>query len=297
MSYRLLRSLLTAISAIPFGMLYVISDLLAFAVYHVARYRRKVVRRNLTESFPDLPPADVRRIEKNFYRHFTDNILETCKMATITSDEMMRRMRFPNVEAVNVPLREGRSVSLFLGHYGNWEWVSSMPLWLEPSATPAQIYHTLSNPVVDRLMLWMRARQGAVNIEMRRTAHFIVEQAAAGRTSIIGFIADQSPRRKDAKHFIPFLNHCVPVITGTEKITKRYGFEAYFVKMTRPRRGHYEAEFVKMCDNPAALPDFELTSLYYDHLEQAIHEHPEMYLWTHNRFKYARPDACQSTNP
>lgn len=297
MRYRLLRSLLKLISSIPFGILYAISDLLAFVVCDIARYRRKVVRRNLTESFPELAPAAIRRIEKDFYSHFTDNILETCKMATITPQEMMRRMRFPNVESVNALLRQGRPVALFLGHYGNWEWISSMPLWLEKSATAAQIYHTLSSPAVDRLMLWMRSRQGAVNVEMRRTAHFIVEQAAAGRTSIIGFIADQSPRRNDARHFLPFLNHCTPVITGTEKITKRYGYEAYFVEVTRPRRGFYEARFVKMCDNPAALPDYELTALYYRHLEQAIKACPEMYLWTHNRFKYARPGACDNTLP
>ena len=259
-----------------------------YLVYYVVRYRRIVVRKNLTESFPEKNEREIKIIEKKFYHFFTDNILESCKMATISPKEMGRRMIFINVENLNAVLRDGKSVSLYLGHYGNWEWVSSMPICLEKGIVAAQIYHKLHNVDMNRLILKNRSRMGAVNIEMNRTARYINELVVEKKVCVIGFIADQSPRWKDSRHFIPFLSHNVPVLTGTEKIIKHYGFEAFFLKVRRPKRGYYEAEFVRMHDNPQSLPDFELTSIYFDMLEQMIKENPEFYLWTHNRFKYAK---------
>lgn len=291
MTYHLLRIFLRLISLIPFSVLYALSGGLYFLAYHVVKYRRKIVRRNLTESFPEKPIEEIVAIEKKFYRHFVENIIETCKMGHMSATEMSRRMHFVNVEAVNNVLRSGRSISLFLGHYGNWEWVSSMPLCLDKEAVPAQIYHKLSNADFDRIMLENRAHFGAVNIEMRKTARFINEMNAEHKVSITGFIADQSPRKKDCHYFLPFLNHMTPVMTGTEKITKHYRHDAWFVKVTKLKRGYYEAEFVHMHNDPDSLPDFELTDIYYRMLEENIRRQPELYLWTHKRFRYATVES------
>ncbi len=284
---KLLKFFLKLLSIVPYRVLYVISDCVYYLLYYVIRYRRHVVRKNLTECFPEKSSKELVQIEKNFYHYFTDQVLESCKMATISPEEMRRRMKFVNVEAVNAPLRAGKSVGLYLGHYGNWEWVSSMPLWLEKSAIAAQIYHKLRNDDMDALMLHMRSRMGATCVDMHKTARFITELKAQNKVSIIGFIADQSPRKKEARYFIPFMHHSTPVLTGTEKIIKHYDFEAWFVHIKRVKRGFYEAEFVKMHDEPKKLPDFELTAIYYQMLEQMIRQQPELYLWTHNRFKHA----------
>lgn len=287
MTYRLLRVFLKSLSYIPFGVLYLLSDVLACLLYHIVRYRRKIVRRNLSESFPEMPLLEVKRLEKHFYRFFTDMILESVKLASISPEELRGRMKFTNVKQVNAMLRGGKSVSLYLGHYGNWEWISSMPLWLEKGGVQAQIYHKLRNENMDRLMLEIRERMGAVCVDMRKTARYINGFVANGQVGIIGFIADQSPKKREVRDFLPFLNHQVPVLTGTEKITKHYGFEAFYVDVKRVRRGYYEAEFVPMHDHPQTLPDFELTALYFRLLEQTIRRQPELYLWTHNRFKHA----------
>lgn len=292
----MLSLLVKLLSHLPFGVLYALSDGLFYVLYYIVRYRRGIVRRNLSESFPDKSKAEIVAIEKKFYRHFTDNMLETCKLATISREEISRRMRFVNMETVNAETRQGHSLSLFLGHYANWEWISSIPLHLDKGVIGAQIYHTLSNKAADTLMLKIRERMGAVNVEMRHTARFITRQVADGNVCMVGFIADHSPRRKDATHFLPFLHHCAPVITGPEKITKRYDYQAWFVDVRRVRRGYYEAEFVRMDANPRTLPDFELTTIYFRLLEQMIRRQPELYLWTHNRFKYAKPAAESPEN-
>ena len=283
MMYHLLSFLLKLLSCIPFRVMYLLSDCLYYVVYYIVRYRRPIVRRNLMESFPEKEEQEIIRIEKKFYRYFTDQVLESCKMATISPEEMSRRMKFTNMEAANAVLREGKTIGVYMGHYGNWEWVSSLPLGLEKNVDAVQIYHQLRNENMNKLILYTRGRMGAISVEMRKTARYITEQTAKGRVSIIGFIADQSPKKKEVRHFLPFLHHNVPVLTGTEKIIKHYGFEAWFMKMKRVKRGYYEAELVRMHDNPQSLPDFELTAIYYQMFQNA----PELYLWTHKRFKHA----------
>lgn len=287
MIYHLLRFFLKLLSYIPFRVLYILSDGLFYPLYYLIRYRRKIVRRNLTESFPEKNLSEIKHVEKRFYRFFTDMILESCKLASISQDEIRRRMKFKNVEEVNGMLKQGKSVAVYLGHYGNWEWVSSMPLWLEKDIIGAQIYHRLSNKNVDKLMLHIRGRMGAISIDMHKTARYITALATEHKVCTIGFIADQSPRKRDSHHFLHFLHHNTPVLTGTEKIIKHYGFEAFYLDVRRTKRGYYEAEFVKMHDNPQSLRDFELTDLYFKHLEQAITKRPELYLWTHKRFRIA----------
>lgn len=289
MTYHLLRFSLKMISYIPFCVLYAFSGGMYFLLYHLIGYRRKVVRKNLTESFPEKNETEIKRIEKDFYRFFTDNIIEICKMGTMSAQEMEKRMNFTNIEKINEVLRTGRSVGLYLGHYANWEWISSMPIHLYKNAVSAQIYHKLSNDDFDKIMLENRAAHGATNVEMRKTARFINEQAMKNQVCIIGFIADQSPRKKDATYYLKFLNHEIPALTGTEKIIKHYDFDVWFVQPRRIKRGYYEAEFIHIHDNPRALPDFKLTDLYFNMLDQAIRKHPELYLWTHKRFRYAKP--------
>ena len=284
----LLSFLLKCVSYIPFGVIYVISDCLYYILYYVVRYRRKVVRKNLTESFPEKNMQEIKSIEKKFYSYFVDQILETCKLATISPEEISRRMKFTNAEAVNAVFRSGKSVALYMGHYGNWEWVSSIPLCLEKGVKSHQIYHKLSNANVDKLMLALRERMGSKSVEMRTTARYVNEQAALRTICLIGFIADQSPKKRDARYFLPFLHHQTPVLVGTEKLVKRYGYDAWFLEMKRIRRGYYEATFVHMHEAPQSLPDYELTAIYYRILEQMIQACPELYLWTHKRFKHAK---------
>lgn len=288
MMYHLLSFFLKLLSCIPFKVLYVLSDGLFYVLYYVIRYRRRIVRKNLTESFPEKSEQEILQIEKNFYRYFTDQVLESCKMTTISPEEISSRMKFTNVEAADAVLKTGKSIALYMGHYGNWEWVSSIPLCLGKEVRAVQIYHKLRNESMNRLMLRIRERMGAVSVEMRKTARYITEMSSSHVVSIVGFIADQSPKKKEVRHFLPFLNHKTPVLTGTEKIIKHYDFEAWFLDMKRVKRGFYEAELVRIHENPKNLPDFELTAIYYRMLEQMIQERPELYLWTHNRFKHAK---------
>lgn len=287
MVYHLLHFFLKLISYIPFRVLYILSDGFFYLLYYSIRYRRKIVRRNLIESFPNKNLDEIKQIEKKFYHFFMDMVLECCKLASISQENIMKHVKFKNIETANSMLKQGKSVAVYIGHYGNWEWISSMPLWFEENVIGVQIYHKLRNENMDRLMMHIRERMGGICVEMHKTARYVTELANNKKVCLIGFIADQSPKKRESRHFLKFLNHKAPVLIGSEKIIKHYGFEAFYLDVKRIKRGYYEAEFVPLYESPKYLTDFQLTALYFQHLEQTILRQPELYLWTHNRFKHA----------
>ncbi|MDR2621482.1 MAG: lysophospholipid acyltransferase family protein, partial [Dysgonamonadaceae bacterium] len=292
--YGLLKGMWRLLAFIPLPILYGLSDILFYMVYHLARYRRRITRKNLIESFPEKSRREITGIEKRFYRFFVDLMFEMCKMTAFSEQEMRRRMRFTHLEEVQQVLDSGKSISVYIGHYGNWEWISSLPVHLSGPVVAGQIYHRLHNRAVNRLLLRNRSQWGSVNVEMNETFRWIHRHFYAGQVTITGYIADQAPRSANVQHHVHFLNHQTTALTGTEKITRKYGFDAYYLDIERKRRGYYEARFVRMPDDETqALSGFALTDKYFELLEQTIRRRPECYLWTHNRFKHPTTKLLQ----
>lgn len=286
--YYFIYFIIKTLSYIPFWMLYAISDIMYYPLYYVIRYRREIVRKNLTESFPEKSLSEIITIEKKFYRFFMDMLLESSKIASISPDEMKKRMKFVNIDKTNKLLDEGKSLAFFMGHFCNWEWMTSVGLWIKDDVVCAQVYHKLINETFDKIIKQMRERMGNICVEMRQTARFVANMKAENKACMVALIADQSPKRRQIKHYVKFLNHTVPVLVGPEKITNHFGYIPIFVNVKRVKRGYYECEFSLLHDNPASLPDYKLTDLYFERLEDEIRRQPECYLWTHNRFKYAK---------
>ena len=150
------------LSLLPLRVHYFISTLLYFLLRYVFRYRLKVVRRNLATSFPEKSETQLRRIERAYYRFFCDYLVESIKLLTISPEEIKRRLVFKGTEAVNQCVEEGQSCAVYLGHYCNWEWITSLPLWVTPKAQCGQIYHPIENKDFDQLFLRLRQRLGSV---------------------------------------------------------------------------------------------------------------------------------------
>ncbi len=286
--YYFIYFIIKTLSYIPFWMLYAISDIMYYPLYYVIRYRREIVRKNLTESFPEKSLSEIITIEKKFYRFFMDMLLESSKIASISPDEMRKRMKFVNIDKTNKLLDEGKSLAFFMGHFCNWEWMTSVGLWIKDDVVCAQVYHKLINETFDKIIKQMRERMGNICVEMRHTARFVASMKAENRACMVALIADQSPKRKQIKHYVKFLNHMVPVLVGPEKIANHFGYMPIFVNAKIVKRGYYECEFSLLHNDPTSLPDYKLTDLYFERLEDEIRKHPECYLWTHNRFKYAK---------
>ena len=283
--YYLVYGVLWLFSLLPMWVHYVIADGIYLIVYRLVGYRKKLVRKNLTDSFPEKTAEELQTIEKGFYHWFCDYLVETIKMMTISEKNLKRRMVFKGVEGADEVLESGQSIALYLGHYCNWEWVTSMPLWITPKAHCGQIYHVLENAAFDKLFLKLRERWGAESIPMAETLRRVATYRKQGQPIMIGYISDQVPFWNNIHHWLDFLNHDTPVLTGTERLARGAGHAIFYLDMHRVRRGYYEATLKLITRDPKQTKDYELTDAYFHLLEESIRRDPACYLWTHNRWK------------
>ncbi|MCH5309625.1 MAG: lysophospholipid acyltransferase family protein [Prevotella sp.] len=279
-----------AFSLLPMRVHYLISDLLFWLLYGLLGYRRKVVWRNLKASFPEKTEEELRRTERGFYHFFCDYIVESVKLMTISRENLRRRMTFKGTELIDAAVADGQSCAVYLGHLCNWEWITSLPLWVTPKAQCGQIYHPLENKEFDRLFLRLRQRMGAVCIPMADTLREIINFRKAEQPVVIGYISDQVPFWFNIHHWCNFLNHDTPVLTGTERIAKKVNHAVFFLDVRRVRRGYYEAEFKLITREPKKMADYEITDIYFRMLEESIRHAPEFWLWSHNRWKRTREE-------
>ena len=277
-------------SLLPLRILYMLSDLLFWLLYAVVGYRKAVIRKNLKESFPEKSEEELRKIERGFYRFFCDYLVETIKMMTISKENIRRRLTFKGTELVDEIVESGQSCAVYLGHLGNWEWVTSLPLWVTPKAQCGQIYHPLENKEFDRLFLYSRQRLGAKCIAMQDTLREILNYRKENQPVVIGYISDQVPFWTNIHHWVDFLHHDTPVLTGTERIARKVNHAVFFLDVHRVRRGYYEAEFKLITREPQKMGEFEITDIYFKLLEESIRRAPEFWLWSHNRWKRTREE-------
>lgn len=292
--YYIVYSFIYGLSLLPLRLLYYISDFIYLIIYGIIGYRVQLVRKNLSDSFPQKNEAELRQIERNFYHWFCDYIVETLKLFSISESEIKRRMHFENPEELNICMSNGHCVTLYLGHYCNWEWVSSLALYFEKEVAAAQIYHELENSFFNRLLLAARGRFGAISIEMKEAFATLHSWSRQGKLHVTGYISDQAPGYSGMHYWPTFLNHPkTPVYSGAEHVARVLNTTCFYLDIQRKKRGYYSARFVKMCDLPSELPKFEITGLYFRLLENSIHRQPHLWLWSHNRWKRTWEGFCQ----
>ncbi len=296
--YAPVYGLLWMLSRLPMGVLYALADACFPVVYYVVRYRRALVRKQLSECFPEWDADTLRSRERAFYHVLCDYVVEILKLISVTPEEIKRRVSFSGLTEVQEEMkRRGVQFSfVYLGHYGNWEWLASFALHALPGVSMAQIYHPLSNKVMDRFFLRIRSQFGGQNVAMKETLRHILRQKAQGGQEVIGFIADQSPKWVATHHWTDFLHHRTSFFIGTETIGKKVDAVICYCSVSRPRRGYYHCRIEPITWTPGEVPDYQITDRYAELIEQQIRECPELWLWTHKRWKRTYEQWCKRNN-
>jgi Kdo2-lipid IVA lauroyltransferase/acyltransferase len=280
------------ISLLPFRMLYVISDGLYFVIYSLFSYRKKVVMTNLKNSFPEKSAQEMEDICQKFYRYFCDFILETIKTLTISPESVKKHVSFKDTSIFQHFYEQKQSVILVMGHYGNWE-LAGARFALEPYHQLYVIYHPLSNKYFDKLVYHMRTRLGNKLYAMNDTLRGMIRDK--DKVTTTAFIADQTPAPKGA-YWTTFLNQETPVFTGTAKIARKLGYPIIYASVKRPKRGFYSIEIEVLVENPSEMEENEISEMHTKRLEKDIFENPEIWLWTHRRWKHKKPATITEFN-
>ena len=282
--YIIVYPFLWSISKLPFRLLYIVSDGLYVLLYHVIGYRKKVVNQNLRLVFPHKTEKEIASIRKKFYKHLCDMFLEMAKTMSISEKELKKRFHITNPEEFKRLESLNKSIILIFGHYASWEW--SIVLQNYINFKGLAVYKKLANQHFDKLVRDIRSKFNTTLISTKETISVITQNESKGIKSITGFLSDQSPRLTKDVYWSKFMGINTPCFTGAERLAKKLDLSTAYLKVTKVKRGFYEAEIITLAEDSNKYKDYELTDMFLKEVEKQIHKAPEYYFWTHKRWKH-----------
>jgi len=257
-------------------------------IYYIIPYRKKLVFKNLRNSFPEWDEKKVTQTAKRFYRYLCDFFMESTIFIFMDEKEVLKRFRYKNPELLNDIYSQGKSVILVFGHYANWEWSVSLAKYVNHKTLP--VYKPLNNKYFDQMFINSRQRFGSKVIQVDKIVRELTECRKNGILNVSYFAADQRPLMKNIQYWTTFFHQDTPVVLGPEKLAKKLDSAVVFFDIHPVKRGFYEGEFSLITDDAGSTKEFEITDLFLQHLEKQISEKPAYWLWTHDRWKHKKAD-------
>lgn len=271
-------------SRLPMRILYIKSDVFFFLIYYVFRYRKQVVYDNISLAFPEKSSEEKKRISKLFFKHFTDLFMESVKAFSLTEKDIYKRYKYKNPELVNNLIKQGKSIALVGAHQANWEWSISLPLVLNGNIFGA--YTKLGNKYFEKAVRDSREKFGILGYKTSETVKGMQHNFTENIQGSYVLLSDQSPQLHKTYYWTEFFGIKVPIHTGAEMLAKKFDLVVVNYVTKKVKRGYYETEFQLLAENPKEYKDYEITDKYLAITEKNVKEQPELYLWSHKRFKH-----------
>ena len=275
------------ITLLPLPVLYLFSDLIYLVMYYIVGYRRKVVAANLKNSFPGKSEEERKSIEKKFYRHLSDIIVETFKLTHMSTASQRKRLTYSNLGIVDKLRAEKRDVIAVLGHYNNWEWPTLLPEYLKYKTVI--IYKPLQNKYFNDFINKQRSKDGIVLTPTSQVIREILNSRNNSINTLSIFISDQIPAKGDIRYWTTFLNQDTAVFTGAGKIAAKFDMAVLYFNIQKIKRGYYNLDVELLFEHTAGLSEDVITDKHVRRLEEIIIEKPEYWIWSHRRWKHKKP--------
>lgn len=267
--------------------MYLLSDILFFIAYHLAGYRRKVVRENLAACFPEKSKQELRKIERQYYRHMCDLLIEGAYNLFASPDAIKRRYRLTNRQLVDRYYEQGRTVVLMSAHYGNWEYMVS-------SLNMQMLHHGIGvgKPLDDKsvaaFITRRRTRYGTQVVDQSDVRQHVAFYDRYHVPCALMMLSDQSPSNPHKSYWTQFLGRDTAFLYGAEYFARKYNYPVLYYSVRKVKRGYYEVTFSPLCEKPEEVPQYSIVENYVRRLEQEIQAAPQYWLWSHRRWKLTR---------
>jgi KDO2-lipid IV(A) lauroyltransferase len=294
-------------SRLPFWALHRISDIGFILIYHGFRYRRRVVRENLAFACPDRSPGERLRIERLFYRNFTDTLIETVKGFSISREEIRSRIRLANPERVRELWDRQVNIAGISSHLANWEFLAQA-LAMEFGHHCYGVYKPLKSQKMNDAVVRSRERFGIKMIPMKTVRKVV--QTPHDRPYLLGLLSDQAPHDYEKAFQVSFLGQPTYVVPGPGILTVQLGLTPIWGWMRRSGRSRFEWGIEELSmDLPKggfsaedqvqierisrvhgvtseqAARALALIQRFSEKLELQIKMAPQDWLWSHRRWK------------
>jgi Kdo2-lipid IVA lauroyltransferase/acyltransferase len=279
--YHLIYGFLYLVSLLPMWILYRLSDLLYVLIFYIFGYRKAVVLQNLAIAFPEKTQSERAAIAKKFYKNFIDTFIETIKLFS-ASEEFMRKRFTIDTEVLNQLYRSGKKVQVHLGHNFNWELASLAVCSISPFVFLA-VYMPIESKPIDRIFKKLRSRTGAIFIPATNMRSSLYPHR--NQQYLLALIADQVPGNMSKAYWLNFFGRPTPFVQGPERGAMAGNIPVVFAAISKVKRGYYTCRLELAAENPGIMDHGKLTRMYRDFLEEVIRKSPDMWLWSHRRWK------------
>lgn len=284
--------LLMALSCLPLGVLYFLANMLTPFVYHVVRYRRSVVEQNLRRSFPEKDERELRRIERQYYRHLSHLLVEALYNLRTTPTKIKKHYRIVNREVIDRYYEEGKSVVLLSAHYNNWEYmVAGLNMLMRHHGVG--VGKPLNDKKIGARITRRRIRYGTEVVDQTNVRDVMLYYEQHHVPCAYMMLCDQSPNDVHKCFWTTFLHQETPFIYGGEHVARKYALPVIYYEVRQVRRGYYEVFFEELCPNAAEVPQYSVIRAYIDRLERLLRREPQYWLWSHRRWKRVRPPGVE----
>ena len=264
--------------------MYLLADILYLVIYHLVGYRRKVVRENLQGCFPRMGKKEMKALERKYYRHLADLLVEGVYNLYATPPQLRKRYRLVNRQLVDRYYEQGRSVILMSAHLGNWEYmVSSLNMQLLHHGIG--VGKPLDDKSVAAYITRRRTRFGTQVVDQTDVRRHVAFYHDNHVPVALMMLSDQSPSNPHKSYWTNFLNRDTAFLYGAEYFARKYNYPVLYYTVDQVKRGYYQITFSTLCDNPQSVPQYRIVEDYVRRLEKDITARPEQWLWSHRRWK------------
>ncbi|PZP49093.1 MAG: lipid A biosynthesis acyltransferase [Pseudopedobacter saltans] len=286
--YYIVYGILYLFSLLPFPILYLLSDFVAFILRKITHYRKEVLRKNLLIAFPEKTHEEREVIRKSFYRNLTDNFVEAIKLLSISEKSLNKRFLAENPEVMLELYKQNKNITVVLGHFFNWEYANQL-YSLKVQQDLVVVYMPLKNELFNRIFLKLRNRYKTFLVSAHKYATEIKPFGKTKPYTVI-LVGDQNPGHVPVAYWTPFFGVMTPFVTGPEKSARVGKHAVAYCSIKKVKRGHYTSRIELITENAFETPKGYVTKQMVSHIEKNIREQPENYLWSHNRFRHKYRD-------
>lgn len=249
----------------------------------VARYRFRVIRNNLRETFHYASEEELKADINSYYKSLARVLREFLSWNSVKL--LQKRLHLAASPQIDIWLAENKGIIVLMGHIGNWEWAGGHLSFIYPGRVCA-LYKRIKSERVNRFFIKRRASSGIHLIETSKMGDLI--RLIKTRPMMIYMISDQNPGNDQGIIWVPFLSRETAFASGPESIATKYKLPVVYLNILPIDNITYKMEFKIISAGEELLPAGEITKRYAQLLESNIHAYRTGWLWSHRRWKRTR---------
>lgn len=302
--YFLARWAAVFLEALPIEVAWLMGRAVGRLAYLLDLRHRRVGARNLRRVYPELTPRQVRARLRRVYDHLGKVMVEMVRVPRMLTKagnprqarnggmRVNRLLTLHNFEKVQQACRSGKGVIFVTAHLGNWEITgAAMAIMGLPMYCVAR---TMDNPLLDRYIMRLREVRGQKILKKHGSIREALSLLKSGER--LGIIVDQNAPVDNV--FVEFLGEKAAVTRGVASLALKTDCVVFPGFSYRSNGSAHHEVFA---GDPIEVPEeggreykiHVITQQYTKVIERWIREHPDQWLWIHNRWKTRPPAAAE----